>query len=298
MADVHQLILQHGIEETRRQAVSKHDRQVVEAAYRVLCDDAEKMGFTYTGFALTNLPHKPQQHRRGDAKATTSRYAAGGRDRTEKSIGLPYGSYARFILLFLAERGYPHPAPARSISAAACAYGSAYGPFDRRRDLQAGEAQARRISGCTLMFFSDRAGSEIKSRGGFVRPRHHDVGDLTTSPGFGRTASCSTRISIALSASIRCPLSESALRAIGPRTMVIDVYIWLAYRLHSLTRDVEVSWPALHAQFGAGYTRLRAFRAHFLEALNLAAAVYPEANLSIGDRGVILRPSRPAIPKL
>ena len=93
------------------------------------------------------------------------------------------------------------------------------------------------------------------------------------------------------------PLSESALRAIGPRSMVIDVYIWLAYRLHALKRDVEIGWPSLHAQFGAGYTRLRAFRSHFLEALNLACAVYPEANISVGERGNILRPSRPAIAK-
>ena len=61
---------------------------------------------------------------------------------------------------------------------------------------------------------------------------------------------------------------------------------------------LEIGWPALHAQFGAGYTRLRAFRAQFIEALNLAAAVYPEANISMGDRGVILRPSRPAVAKL
>jgi hypothetical protein len=46
------------------------------------------------------------------------------------------------------------------------------------------------------------------------------------------------------------PLSESALRAIGPRSMVIDVYIWLAYRLHAMKRDVEIGWPALHAQLG------------------------------------------------
>jgi hypothetical protein len=57
------------------------------------------------------------------------------------------------------------------------------------------------------------------------------------------------------------PLSEAALRAIGPRSMVIDVYIWLAYRLHALRKDVEVGWPALYAQFGAGFARLRDFRA-------------------------------------
>ena len=69
------------------------------------------------------------------------------------------------------------------------------------------------------------------------------------------------------------PLSESALRAIGSRSMVID--IWLAYRLHALKADVEVSWPALSAQFGAGYGRLRDFRFGFLAGLELALAVYP-----------------------
>src|SRR3984957_6323594 len=61
MAEVHQLIIKEGIEEARRQAVTKHERMVVEAAYQVLSDDAEKMGFTYSGFALTSLPHKPQE---------------------------------------------------------------------------------------------------------------------------------------------------------------------------------------------------------------------------------------------
>ena len=60
MAQVHQLIINHGIEEARRLAATKHERQIVEAAYQVLSDDAEKMGFTYSGFALTSLPHKPQ----------------------------------------------------------------------------------------------------------------------------------------------------------------------------------------------------------------------------------------------
>ena len=66
------------------------------------------------------------------------------------------------------------------------------------------------------------------------------------------------------------PVSESALRAIGPRSMVIDVYIWLAYRLHALRKDVEVGWPSLHAQFGAEVGRIRGFRKYFIECLALA----------------------------
>jgi hypothetical protein len=80
--------------------------------------------------------------------------------------------------------------------------------------------------------------------------------------------------------------------------MVIDIYIWLAYRLHALKDDVEVSWLSLNAQFGAGYGRLRDFRTGFLHGLELALAVYPEARVSVEERGVVLRPSRPAIAKV
>ena len=47
MADIHQLIRRHGIEEARRQALTSHERAVVEAAYRVLAEENEGIGFTY-----------------------------------------------------------------------------------------------------------------------------------------------------------------------------------------------------------------------------------------------------------
>lgn len=55
MTRVHQLILKEGIEEARRRAATKHERLLVEAAYQVLTEDAEKIGFTYSGFGLTSL---------------------------------------------------------------------------------------------------------------------------------------------------------------------------------------------------------------------------------------------------
>ena len=60
MAEVHHLIVQQGVEEARRQAATKHERALVEAAYQVMSEEADKLGFTYSGFALTSLPHKPQ----------------------------------------------------------------------------------------------------------------------------------------------------------------------------------------------------------------------------------------------
>jgi hypothetical protein len=59
-------------------------------------------------------------------------------------------------------------------------------------------------------------------------------------------------------------------------------------------RAFRAFWP-LYGQFGAGYSRLRDFRADFIGGLDLALAAYPDARVAIGERGVILRPSRPAV---
>src|SRR4051795_9434985 len=301
MAQIHRLIIDYGIEETRRQAVSKHDRLVIETAHRVLSDDAEKMGFTYSGFALTSLPHKPQTELvwRRDGHNITMLIES-GRDRTGKPLGLPYGSYARFILLFLQSEAIRTQSREVELGRSMRVWLGSMGLSIGGKTYKQVNEQARRISGCTLTFFADRAGAQIKSRGGFVKT------EITMSSRIDDEQQAQlwqdrVLLDEDFYRALRdhpVPVSETALRAIGPRSMVIDIYIWLAYRLHALKREVEVSWPALYDQFGAGFDRLRRFREHFIEGIAIALAAYPEARVLMGERGVILRPSRPAIAKL
>ena len=93
------------------------------------------------------------------------------------------------------------------------------------------------------------------------------------------------------------PVREEAVRAIGARSLALDVYIWLAYRLHALTRSTPVTWAALHGQFGAGFKAVRQLKPTFREALTLALAVYPEAKVDLEPGGVTLHPSAPAVPR-
>jgi len=299
MAEVHQLIITHGIEEARRQAVNKHERRVVEAAYQVLSDDAERMGFTYSGFALTSLPHKPPQGstwRREGHNLTLVLQA--GVDRNEKSIGLPYGSYARFILLFLQSEAIRTTSRevelGRSMQVWLGCMGLSIGGMTYKNVTE----QARRISGCSLTFFADRSGAQIKSRGGFVKTEITMTNVAGEQPALWQDRVLLDEDFYRALREHPVPVSESALRAIGARSLVIDIYIWLAYRLHALRKDVEVGWPALYAQFGGCVGRIRGFRKYFIECLALATAAYPEARIEIGERGVILRPSRPAIAKV
>jgi len=77
--------------------------------------------------------------------------------------------------------------------------------------------------------------------------------------------------------------------------MAIDIYVWLAYRLHHLTGPTPVSWRAVYDQFGGGYAHLRQFKAKFKEPLALALAAYPEAHVSANDEGLMLYPSSPPV---
>lgn len=300
MAEVHQLIIKHGIEEVRRTAVTKHERMVIEAAYQVLSDDAERMGFTYSGFALTSLPHKPQHSttwRREGHNLTLVLQA--GVDRSERSLGLPYGSYARFILLFLQSEAIRTRSREIELGRSMRVWlGSKMGLSIGGMTYKNVSEQAKRISGCSLTFFADKNGAQIKSRGGFVKTEITMTNVVGDQPVLWQDQVVLDEDFYRALSEHPVPVSETALRAIGPRSMVIDVYIWLAYRLHALKKDVEVGWPALFGQFGAGFGTVRRFRQHFLECLALAVAAYPEALVSIGERGVILRHSRPAIPKI
>src|SRR3954454_2615270 len=170
MAEVHQLIIKHGIEEARRQAITKHERQVVEAAYQVLSDEAEKIGFTYSGFALTSLPHRPQTDttwRREGHNITM--LITSGVDRAGTPLGLPFGSYARFILLFLQSEAIRTGSREVELGRSMRAWLGSMGLSIGGKTYKQVTDQARRISGCSLTFFADRAGAQIKSRGGFVK---------------------------------------------------------------------------------------------------------------------------------
>jgi hypothetical protein len=221
-----------------------------------------------------------------------------GVDRTEKSLGLPYGSYARFILLFLQSEAIRTRSREIELGRSMRVWlGSKMGLSIGGMTYKNVSEQAKRISGCSLTFFADKDGAQIKSRGGFVKTEITMTNVIGDQPALWQDRVVLDEDFYRALSEHPVPVSETALRAIGPRSMVIDVYIWLAYRLHALKKDVEVGWPALFAQFGAGFGTVRRFRQHFLECLALAVAAYPEALVSIGERGVILRHSRPAIAK-
>ena len=93
------------------------------------------------------------------------------------------------------------------------------------------------------------------------------------------------------------PLEERALAALAHNAMALDVYAWLAQRLHRVdpARPQLVPWVALKDQFGWHYDRVRKFREVFRQTLALVTEQYPAAQLELDGRGMTLRCSPPPV---
>jgi len=299
MVSVHRLIVEQGIDAARALAATKHERALVEAAYQVVSEEQEKLGFTFSGFALTCLPHKPLKENiwRKEGHNLTL-LIQGGVDREADNVGVPYGSYARFILLFLQSEAIRKKSREIELGRSMRVWLGSMGLSIGGKTYKAVNEQARRISGCNLTFFSADGNKEVMRKGGFIDGSITMTDVLSEQPSLWQDRVLLNEEFYKALSERPLPLNETALRAIGPRSLVIDIYIWLSYRLHALSGDVNISWTSLHTQFGTGYARLRDFRSGFVEALELATAVYPEAKLSITDLGVTLRPSKPPIAKV
>lgn len=89
------------------------------------------------------------------------------------------------------------------------------------------------------------------------------------------------------------PLDERALAVLSGSAMALDVYAWLAQRLHRIDwgKRVFVPWPALHDQFGWEYDRLRDFRRVFQQTLRVVHSQYRAAAVDLDLSGMTLRHS-------
>lgn len=96
------------------------------------------------------------------------------------------------------------------------------------------------------------------------------------------------------------PLDNRALHALKGSALALDIYAWLAHRLHRIEgRGVTLHWKSLREQFAQEYQGKdpdKDFKKKFLPALHKVQAVYPSANVTQVTGGLLLLGSPPPIP--
>jgi hypothetical protein len=307
MGELHHLILTHG-QDAARGMVAPDDRHLVDAAAAVLAVQREEIGISYSGFALTSLPHKriPEDRvwervgHRLTLTVTPGRLPSS--DGRTVSIGVPYGAYARLIMLYLQTQtiktGSRRVELGRSMNVFLERLGLSVGgkTYERVWD------QARRIAACNLVFSWQRAdGRADFVKDNFITKGAFHVDFLAHDPNQPRLWEDEVVLGEHFHQQLTAhpvPILEQALREINNNSVAIDIYIWLAYRLHSLQKGPTLArWPALAAQFGSSYLRVRDFKRFFKGPLRLALAVYPDARVEIREEGLALWPSKPPVLK-
>jgi hypothetical protein len=212
------------------------------------------------------------------------------------SVGVPYGSRARLILLYLQTE-------AVRTNSREVELGRSLHAWLRRLEIPIGgkqmasvRDQAERISRCRLSF-QIRQGSRTGLVNQHILDTSMFIEDDNVQGGlFVEKASLSQSFFEELKKH-PVPVEEAAVRQIANNSLALDVYCWLAYRLHSLNGPINVSWKALHGQFGRSVARLDHFKDHFRTVLRLATSVYPDADVeeNANGSGLILRPSKPPV---
>ena len=158
--------------------------------------------------------------------------------------------------------------------------------------------QAARISACSLKFFWEDERADGWAAGRIVNSglSFTDIGGSQGSLWEDRVILDETFFKALKDHPV--PLLEAAIRELRDRSMSLDIYVWLAWRLHSLAKSTPISWSAIHHQFGSGYAKLFHFKPGFMDSLAAALAAYPEAHVEVEEGGIVLHPSRPPVARL
>lgn len=93
------------------------------------------------------------------------------------------------------------------------------------------------------------------------------------------------------------PLNEAAVARLSHSAMGLDLYTWLAQRLHRVQegKTAFVPWVSLKEQFGHGYHRMDNFKRVFRTTLRQVHVVYREARFALDGKGMRLQFSQPPV---
>ncbi|NYF92287.1 replication protein RepA [Tunturibacter empetritectus] len=95
------------------------------------------------------------------------------------------------------------------------------------------------------------------------------------------------------------PVDVRALRALKRSPLALDLYAWLTYTTFTASRKGKsrtVPWEGLHAQMGAEYSEVRDFKKKVIVTLRKVQLAYPAMKVESTKAGLIIHPSRTAIP--
>jgi hypothetical protein len=271
-------------------------------------DDAEPNGILYqhTILCQTGLPYRDPgssvrrwQRSQGAAHLQIEAGSAFHPGlNTFVDVGLPFGPKPRLILAHLNAEALRTGAPTIYVEDSLTSFVHRLGLTRDGRTIRVVKDQLARLAASEIRLavaYSDREARQVQAHliGEFdlwlpkdERRRVMWPSTVTLDPRYFESL---TRHAV--------PLDERTIGALAHSAMALDIYTWLAQRLHRVepSRPAFIPWKAVKDQFGPDYDRMVEFRRVFRRTLELVLGHYRGARIELDQQGMTLRHSPPPV---
>lgn len=273
----------------------------------LLVDAPEEIAYQHSILCQTGLPYRSPdegvrqwKRKQGNASLLIDAGEACDPETGEwVKLGLPWGPKARLVLMHLNSEAIRTQSPAIDVGDSLTAFVKRLGLTTDGRTVRGIKDQVGALSAALIrMAFMGPQGAfqiDAKVVKGFDLWFPKDARQRVLWPSV-------VHLSHDYFDSLRThavPLDERAIAALSHSAMALDLYAWLAQRLHRIPKPHRqfIAWPILKEQFGVDYDRLRKFREVFMQALRQVHAIYPVAKIDVTDHGLFLYTSPPPVVK-
>ena len=287
---------------------SSIQKRLIEAGAAIRTDVPDDIAYQHSILCQTALPAaKPPENAltfvKQQGRATLLVQAGRALDPNTgrfTQLGLPYGPKARLLLMHLNSEAVRRQSPVIPVEDSMTAFWRRL--MGRTQDGRQGNMLKAQLSALAAAHFS----LGIADADHAVQVNTQVVGafDLWFSKDDTQRVLWPSTLKLSLDyydslTRFAVPLDERAVSALAHSAVALDIYCWLAQRLHQVPpgRAQLVPWDSLKEQFGQGYAEVRQFRAFFLRLLPEVKAVYPEATLVTSGKGMELWHSEPPVRK-
>ena len=277
--------------------------RLVNASHDIAMNDPEGITYHHTVFCQTGLPYRNPgenvrlwEHKQGKAILEVSAGRVINPSTFEfVNVGLPFGPKPRLILTHLNSQALKTGSPVIEVESSLTAFVKRLGLDGNGRDIRSIKDHLSRLSAATI-----RIGFVAENRAVQVNTQIVKAFDLWFQKNDRQRVLWPSTVQLSDDyfqslVNHAVPLDERAVSALSHSAMALDVYAWLAQRLHRLKQPQFITWVALKEQFGYHYDRMRDFNRVFRHTLMIVHSQYPDARFQINGKGMTLQHSPPPV---
>jgi hypothetical protein len=281
--------------------VTPTTKRLIDAHADIIDGPADDIAFSHSVLTQCSLPYRPTDERvwiRDQGKVSLL-IEAGRAQHPDTGkwveLPLPHGEKPRLVMLHLNGEALRTGSPVIDVEGSLTAFVRALGIHVHGRNIRTLRDQLARLAAAhvTLGMGSKTIKTDVIDAFGLWWP--DDAKQRTMWPSAVQLA---PRYFDSLTKHA-VPLDCRAVAALAHSALDLDVYTWLAQRLHRVPKGKPqtITWQALKTQFGPDYDRLRDFRRKFVPALKTVLTAYPSARIETADAGLVLWNSPPPVLK-